>query len=53
MSLQPETEAEIVRLYFAEHWRVGTISAQLSVHPDAVRRVLGLGGSQVPGERSR
>jgi transposase len=39
----PEQEADIVRLYFAEHWRVGTIASQLGVHPDAVRRVLGLG----------
>ncbi len=38
----PEVEAEIIRLYFAEHWRVGTIAAQLGTHPDVVRRVLGL-----------
>jgi transposase len=39
----PELEAEIIRLYFAEHWRVGTIATQLGTHPDVVRRVLGLG----------
>lgn len=39
----PEIEAEILRLHYAEHWRVGTIAAQLGVHPDVVRRVLGLG----------
>lgn len=39
----PELEAEIVRLHHAEHWRVGTISAQLGVHVDVVRRVLGIG----------
>jgi transposase len=39
----PEQEAEMVRLYFAEHWRVGTIASQLGAHPDVVRRVLGLG----------
>jgi transposase len=44
----PEREAEIVRLYFAEHWRVGTISTQLGTHPDVVRRVLGLGGDRTP-----
>lgn len=38
----PEQEAEITRLYFAEHWRVGTIATQLGLHRDAVRRVLGL-----------
>lgn len=37
-----EREAEMVRLYFAEHWKVGTIAAQLGVHPDHVRRVVGL-----------
>ena len=31
---------EIRRLFFAEHWRVGTIATQLSVHPDTVRRAL-------------
>jgi transposase len=32
--------SEIRRLYYAEHWRVGTIASQLGVHPDAVRRAL-------------
>jgi hypothetical protein len=40
-----ELEAEIVRLHQVEHWPVGTIAAQLSVHADAVKRVLGLGGA--------
>jgi transposase len=44
----PETCAEIVRLYFVEHWRVGTIATQLGIHPDVVRRVLGLGDSRPP-----
>src|SRR5689334_9992711 len=43
MKTTPELEAEIVRLHYAEHWRVGTIATQLAVHPDVVRRVLGLG----------
>jgi transposase len=38
--LDAATVAEIRRLHYAEHWRIGTIAAQLSVHPDAVRRVL-------------
>lgn len=33
--------AKIRRLFYAEHWKIGTIVSQLSVHPDAVRRVLG------------
>jgi hypothetical protein len=40
-----EQEAEIIRLHFAEHWRVGTIASQLGVHPDVVRRVLGIGAA--------
>ncbi len=43
MKTTPELEAEIVRLHYAEHWRVGTIATQLDTHPDVVRRVLGLG----------
>ena len=43
MSLSPEQEAEIVRLYYVEHWPVGTIGTQLDQHPDVVKRVLGLG----------
>src|SRR5260370_38676861 len=38
--LAAETVAEIRRLYYAEHWRIGTIVSQLGVHPDAVRRAL-------------
>src|SRR5207245_7265640 len=45
----PELEAEIIRLHFAEHWRVGTIAAQLGVHPDVVRRVLGIGCARAAG----
>lgn len=33
--------AEIRRLYFAEHWKKGTIAAHLGVHPDVVERVIG------------
>jgi len=49
MTTTPDREAEIIRLYFAEHWRVGTIAAQLGVHPDVVRRVLGLGDARAAG----
>lgn len=42
MTVPVETEAEIRRLFHAEHWPVGTIASQLNVHEDAVRRVLGL-----------
>jgi len=32
--------ARIRRLFFAEHWKVGTIAAELGVHHDAVRRAV-------------
>lgn len=54
MSLPRQTEAEIVRLHFAEHWKVGTICAQLGLHPDVVERVLGVGearGGALPRPR--
>ena len=43
MKTTPETEADIVRLHYAEHWPVGTIATQLQTHPDVVCRVLGFG----------
>ena len=39
--IPPEKAAEIRRLYYAEHWKIGTISAQLGVHEDTVRRAIG------------
>lgn len=42
MTIPIETDAEIRRLFFAEHWKVGTICAQLGVHRDVVERVTGL-----------
>ena len=38
--ISPKLEAEILRLYHAEKWRVGTIAGQLGVHHSVVRRVL-------------
>lgn len=40
MVVTPELRAQILRLYLAEHWRVGTIAHQLRLHRDTVRRVL-------------
>ncbi|MBZ5708085.1 hypothetical protein [Nannocystis pusilla] len=39
--MTPEIEAEIVRLHSAEHWPIGTIARQLTIHHSVVRRVLG------------
>ena len=38
--ITPEQHAEIRRLHFGEHWKVGTIAAALGVHHDAVRAAL-------------
>lgn len=46
--LDAATVAEIRRLYYAEHWKVGTIGSQLGVHADAVRRAL----RQEPSEKA-
>ncbi|XXX77334.1 IS21 family transposase [Sorangium sp. So ce134] len=43
MTIDQAKEAEIRRLHFAEHWKVGTIATQLGLHHDTVERVLGLG----------
>lgn len=34
--ISPELRAEIRRLFFAEHWKIGTIVSQLGVHRDTV-----------------
>ncbi|MEL6185966.1 MAG: IS21 family transposase [Myxococcota bacterium] len=36
-----ELAAKIRRLYYGEHWKVGTIVTQLGVHEDVVERVIG------------
>jgi transposase len=44
MALTPEIEAQILRFYHAERWRIGTIATQLNVHRDSVARVLAQAG---------
>ena len=46
--ISPERAAEILRLYHAEKWRVGTLARQLGVHHNTVRRILAQAG-QAPG----
>ena len=46
----PDKAAEILRLFHAEQWRLGTIARQLGVHHDTVRRVLAAAG-QVAGRQ--
>ena len=35
--ITPAQRAEIRRLYYAEHWKIGTIAAQLGLHRETVR----------------
>lgn len=35
-----ELIANIRRLFFAEHWKIGTIASQLDLHPDTVRAAI-------------
>ena len=44
MSLNPETEAQILRYHHAERWPVGTIARQLNLHRDSIARVLAQAG---------
>lgn len=39
--IDKDVEIRIRRLYFGEHWRIGTIASELGVHHDVVRRVIG------------
>jgi transposase len=49
----PEVCAEIARLFFVEHWKIGTVAAQLGLHPDVVHNVLGIGQVRTPEEPPR
>lgn len=53
MVIPADLSAQILRLYRAEHWRVGTIARQLHVHRDTVRRVLAQAGESAPASPLR
>ena len=46
-------EAQILRYYHVEQWKVGTIAAQLHVHHTVVQRVLAQAGLPRPGPPRR
>jgi transposase len=52
MTVPARTAAEVRRLYFAEHWKRGTIASQLGIHPDVVERILGTFGPKVGTPRT-
>ena len=51
MAIDKGTRAEILRLYYAEKWKTGTIADQLGVHHSTVDRVLSDAG--VPRQERR
>ena len=48
MVTPPDIEAQILRYYHVEKWRVGTIAGQLHVHHSVVTRVLAQAGLPSP-----
>ena len=50
MTIHKELEAQILRYYHVEQWRVGTIARQLGIHHNTVDRVLSHAARH--GERS-
>ena len=44
MTIPLELEAQILRYYHVEKWRIGTIARQLGVHHGTVTRVLAQAG---------
>ncbi len=53
MALSQQQETEILRYYFAEKWRVGTIARQLSLHHSTVERVIAQAGIPKPDRSQR
>jgi len=38
--ISPEIRVRVCHLYYAEHWKIGTIATDLGLHPDTVSRAL-------------
>ncbi len=53
MTISLDLEAQILRLYPVEPWRVGTIARQLGVHHGTVDRVLAQAGLPKSGRAQR
>jgi hypothetical protein len=53
MTIPPELEAQILRCYHVDKWRVGTIARQLRVHHGTVMRVLSQAGLPRTGPLAR
>ena len=53
MTIAQDLEAQILRYYHAEKWRVGTIAHQLGLHHGTVQRVLAQAGLPRAGQPQR
>lgn len=53
MSVSSELEAQILRYYHVEKWRIGTIARQLHVRHGTVQRVLLRAGVPLPQRSAR
>lgn len=53
MTISTELEAQILRYYHAEKWRVGAIATQLNIHHSVVSRVLAQAGLPAIDKRRR
>ena len=49
--IAPELRARIRRLHFAEHWKVGTIAAELGVHHETVEQAIAPDAASAPPVR--
>ena len=47
--IPPDRRAEIRRLFYAEHWKIGTIASELGLHHDTVRAAIEVDHFARPG----
>ena len=53
MTISTELESTILRYFYVEKWRIGTIGSHLKIHHDAVRRVLAKAGVPISSVRPK
>lgn len=51
--ISKDKEADILRLFYAEKWKVNTIATQLGIHHSTVQRVLAQAGLIQPSNKAR
>ena len=53
MTISEEQRTRILSLFYAEHWKVGTIASELGLHPDTVSSAIGTDTFVSRGPRAR